>query len=71
MINSHLAVLLLLNTHPCCACCFSERVDDVADAIQSGDCCATSTGDVIDGLYATVQGINLMRTYSLLPDATA
>jgi hypothetical protein len=71
MINTHLAVLVLLNIDSCCDCCHSAKVDDVADAIASGDCYATTTGDIIDGLYATVQGMSLLRKMPLLPDATA
>jgi hypothetical protein len=71
MINSHLAVLALLNTHPCCACCFSERIDDVADAIASGDVSVESDGDSVVGLWPTSMGLPLLRSTPLLPDATA
>ena len=71
MINSHIAVLVLLNIDACCDICHSEKIDDVADALASGDCYATTDGDVIDGLYASRSGLRLLRAVPRMGDATA
>jgi hypothetical protein len=73
MIDRRLQLLLLMNCHPCCATCFSERLDDIAAAIESGDCYLTSAGDgcAADGIYASRSGAALLRSCQILPDAVA
>jgi hypothetical protein len=46
-----------------------QKIDDIADAIETGNVIASSDRDVITGLVMTRSGANLLR--SVLPDAFA
>jgi hypothetical protein len=71
MIDTHIAVLVLLHMDACCDVCHSEKIDDVADALASGDCYATTDGDVISGLFASRSGLRLLKSFPLMGEATA
>jgi hypothetical protein len=70
VIDRRIQMLLLLNTG-CCASCQSQTIDDICAALESGDVTIHYTDDVAVGIFATRDGIDLMRTYSLLPTTSA
>jgi hypothetical protein len=51
----------------------SQRLDDVLDAVESGDCYFTSNGDgsAATGIYLSPSGARLLRSYAVPPDAVA
>jgi hypothetical protein len=71
MIDRRVQLLLLMNCHPCCAVCFSERLDDIAAAIQSGAAVVHYDGDMAVALHATGHGMSLLRSFPMVDDAAA
>ena len=71
MINNPTALLWLLNKPTCCNVCFSERLDFVLDAIESGHCFLTYDGDAANGIFLTPAGAQAQRSCQILPDTTA
>jgi hypothetical protein len=69
--DRRLQLMLLMNCHPCCQVCFSERLDDIISAIESGDVEVHYDGNSAVGIFATRDGMSLLRQTPLLPDAAA
>ena len=67
-----LRLLVLLNVNDChCAQCTWRQVDDIADAVESGNAVFEADGDQVIALHATREGIDLMRSFPMVDDAVA
>jgi hypothetical protein len=67
-----LRLLVLLNAIDChCRDCLWQQVDDIADAVASGNATFGADGDQVIALHATREGMSLLRQTPLLPDTTA
>jgi hypothetical protein len=71
MIDRRLQLMLLMNCHPCCQCCFSERLDDIAAAIETGDVEVRYDLDQAVGIFATRDGAALLKSFPMVGDAAA
>jgi hypothetical protein len=71
MINQ-IRLLAMLNIIDCdCQKCMWERAHDIGDAIESGNAVFNADGDQVIALHATRAGIDLMKSFPMVDDATA
>ena len=69
---NRLTLLSLLNVSRCwCSDCMWRQVNDIADAISSGDVIAHSVLDSVEGLHMTRSGAELLRQVPMLSDTIA
>jgi hypothetical protein len=69
---TRLRLLALLNVSSCwCDDCMWTQVNDIADAIESGDVIACSILDSIEGLHMSRSGAALLKQVPMMPDAMA
>lgn len=71
MIDRRLQLMLLLNCHPCCAVCFSERIDDLCDAVEAGAAFFRYDNGEATGIFLTPIGAELATDYPMVAEAVA